>query len=439
MTASVTQDLDTPGIEGIGIVVGLLLGGAYAGLDAAIGAVGEARLLAVRDAGGVEGRVAARVLDQGQKIQARYLAGRTFCAAAVAGLSVYLGLQLGPSSAVVALFAMAFTYGLIAEIVTSIVRDRAAEHALHLVRWARPLEILVWPLAAPLAWIGAAVLRAVPSPPPAPTEESKELAALEVEHVIAQQAESGTFAEDDAELLRSVLDFRDTVAREVMVPRIAVKSIEVSTPLRKVLAFVREDGHSRYPVYRERVDQVEGVLYTKDLFHVIEQGKLDTSSLGDVIRRTPFFIVESQKIGDVLREMQHRRMHLAVVTDEFGGMSGIVALEDILEEIVGDIHDEHDEANAPVRQVAPGRYLADAGILVDDLERYLDSELRPKDGDKEYDTLAGMVMTIAGKVPGRGESVSVDGYELIVREADARRVTSVEIIRIAPSPALGEA
>src|SRR5690606_10213161 len=190
-----------------------------------------------------------------------------------------------------------------------------------------------------------------------------------------------------------------------------------------------QGGHSRYPVYRDRVDQIEGILYAKDLFRLLRNGDREKHrSLDRIIRRPVFFVAETHKIGQLLREMQARRFHLAIVVDEFGGTSGIVTLEDILEEIVGEIRDEHDSEEPMVHEVESGVWLADARISIYDLGEILGVDFEDDDGD--YESLGGMLVELADRVPQVGESVYAHGFELVVREADERHVTRVEIRRM---------
>jgi CBS domain containing-hemolysin-like protein len=190
-----------------------------------------------------------------------------------------------------------------------------------------------------------------------------------------------------------------------------------------------ESGHSRYPVYRGQIDHVEGVLYAKDLFQVLRSTS-DASAvvLENVVRKPVFFAAESQKIGALLREMQRRRSHLAVVVDEFGGAAGIVTLEDIVEEIVGEIQDEHDEEAPLVYERAPGHYFVDASISVNDLEEQLGESLCEDKSD--FESLGGMLVHLAGQVPIIGETLRAGPYRVVVLDADERHVRRVEMLRV---------
>ena len=188
-------------------------------------------------------------------------------------------------------------------------------------------------------------------------------------------------------------------------------------------------------MYCKQIDRLEGVLCAKDLFHLMHNSA-DSSSIdiAGIVRRPVFLTSESQKIGTLLREMQSRHSHLAVVVDEFGGVAGIVTLEDILEEIVGEIQDEHDEEPDPVQERAPGHYVVDAAESIYDLEERLGESIC--EDKAEFDTVGGMVVHLAGRVPMVGEHLKTGLFEVVVLGADERRVTRVEVFRSVADPVL---
>ncbi|HJL03662.1 MAG TPA: hemolysin family protein [Polyangiaceae bacterium LLY-WYZ-15_(1-7)] len=410
----------------LGIAGSLLLAALYSAANAGLGALGESALLAIRDRGGPYARDADRAIEYRAAIRTRLLIGRVVSVSLAAVCAAFLFAPSGLGATLGAGVAVAFTYGIASQVGGTIARRRAPRGALRTLRWMRPLELLMDPLAAPLTLLAKAIERVVPIP-----EEGHDLPARALEHLIEQGEEAGAFGEDHADLLRSVLEFEGTVAREVMVPRTKVVAFDIETSLDEVIARIDETGHSRYPVYRGSIDQVEGILYAKDLFRVLREGGLESTTLDAIIRRPAFFVQETQKIGQVLREMQARRFHMAVVADEFGGAAGVVTLEDILEEIVGEIEDEHDDETRPVQQHGPGRYVAEATVSVYDLEDILGETLAAGDGD--YDSLGGMVVQLVGRVPEVGAELQVGAFDLRILEADDRHVTRVEIIRRPPS------
>jgi CBS domain containing-hemolysin-like protein len=228
-----------------------------------------------------------------------------------------------------------------------------------------------------------------------------------------------------------------------MVPRTKVTALKLGTSIEKVVQIITETGHSRYPVYRDEVDDVFGLLYAKDIFQLLKsswrppsaedngEATSDTPSrrearLMPIVHEPIKIVSESQPLSRVLHEMRRDRQHMAVVVDEFGSFSGIVTLEDVIEEIVGDIQDEHDTEEAPIVEVAPGRLMADAAVCLSDLSAYLGYELDP---EGHYDSLGGMLTDRVGSVPTVGTSIPAFGMRFIVRESDAKHIAKVEIVR----------
>jgi CBS domain containing-hemolysin-like protein len=401
-----------------------MAGGLLAAADEALAAYGEPRARAAREGEGKDARTAARYLDHYKTIGVRLMAGRILALLGTAVLSYDLALHLDnvwARRAVVAVAAL--VYATTIGTTTTLASRRAGRVALPLLRWARPLELLVAPFAAPLVLASNLIDKLLP---PRPEDDPERVTEVVVERIIERGEEQGSLAQHDAELLLSVLEFRETVAREIMVPRTSMVAIDVETPLPDVIKLVVDKGHSRYPVYRGSADHPIGLVYAKDLFRMFGDGA-SQGKLEDAIRTPLFFAAESQKIGDLLRQMQARRTHLAIVVDEYGGTSGMVTLEDIIEEIVGEIRDEHDAEDSPVKQIAPGRYLAKADVSVHDLAEI--TGLRLPEGATGYESLGGMLIDLAGRVPRSGESIEIGDHDLIVRAADERRVTRVEVVQ----------
>jgi len=413
------------------VLGGVGLGALLAGVSGGLHTLGEAGLQALAEAEGPNAGVAERVSRELGAVQARLLMGRVLCVATSAAFVGYSLLQAGtPLDALLGVLAVSVLYAFVATITGTIVHRRSGEATLKVWKWLRPVELLLIPLAEPLNWASALVTRFVTE---VRVGDPGRLTDLTVEHVIEQGEETGSIAEDHARMLRSVLEFKNTVAREIMVPRTHVVAFEIDISVDEALASVIESGHSRYPVYRGQIDHVEGILYAKDLFQVVrrpaESSKL---VLADLIRKPVFFVAESQKIGALLREMQGRQSHLAVVVDEFGGAAGIVTLEDIVEEIVGEIQDEHDEEPPMVFERSPGHYFVDAGISVYDLEEHLGESIC--EDKSEFDSLGGLLVHLAGRVPSIGETSVTGSYRVVILDADERHVRRVEMLKVDIEP-----
>ena len=222
----------------------------------------------------------------------------------------------------------------------------------------------------------------------------------------------------EAQLIDKIFDLGDTTVREVMVPLVEVAMLPESASPREAVAFIRDRGFSRVPIYRQRETNIVGVVGVKD---ILSRGAAVRSL--DELKRPPYYVPETKRIDDLLREMQRNRTHMAVVVDEYGGSTGVVTLEDILEQIVGDIHDEHDRDAAPAERLPDGSYRVAARANIDELNEALDWSL-PK---RDYETVAGLVLATLHRIPRAGEEFQIAGYSITVLESDARRVISVKI------------
>ncbi len=417
-----------------GVALCICMGAALAAVDEALAALGESRARAAREGNDQNAVTAARYLAEQKVIAIRLLTGRCLALASTAVLAYETPLVGdAPLSRLAVVAAAALVYVLAIGISSSLAARRASRVALPLLRWARPLELLFAPFALPLVWVNGVIDRVFP---PRPEDDPERVTESVVEQVIERAEESGSFSEEDAELLKSVLEFRETVAREIMVPRTSMVAIDIDMPLPGVVQLLVAEGHSRYPVYRNSIDQPIGILYAKDLFSRFRDDAGFDGSLSELIRTPVFFAAESQKISELLRQMQSQHVHLAIVADEYGGTSGMVTLEDIIEEIVGDISDEHDEEEAPVKQIAPGRFMAKANVSVHDLAEI--TGLRLPEGSNGYESLGGMLIDLAGRVLRNGETIGIGEHDLIVRAADDRHVSRVEVIERSQLPPAAE-
>ena len=226
--------------------------------------------------------------------------------------------------------------------------------------------------------------------------------------------------DSEKRMIESILEMDETVAREVMVPRIDVVAMDVRTSLRDALDVVIEAGHSRIPVFEDNIDRITGFLYAKDLLHCFQENRDDMPI--STLLRPVYFVPESKKVNMLLREMQKRRVHVAMVVDEYGGTAGLVTIEDIIEEIVGEIQDEYDEEeDIFVKSLDGGRYLLNARYDLYSLSKLLDIEVSAEDAD----TLGGLIYSVLGHVPDQGESVEVSGWRFTVLSLEGRRIEQV--------------
>jgi CBS domain containing-hemolysin-like protein len=225
---------------------------------------------------------------------------------------------------------------------------------------------------------------------------------------------------DQQEMIQGVVELSDTTAKEVMVPRTDAVFLSADASRDELLARIAESEHSRFPVYKDTIDNVIGILHVKDVLKILVSGApLDIKALV----RKPFFVPVSKHIDDLLRELRRQKIHIAVVVDEYGGVSGLVCLEDIIEEIVGDIQDEFDDETEDIRKLGEGNWLCDARVNLTDLAEETELSL-PVD---DFDTLGGFVFDLFGKIPVKSEKVSYKDIEFTIQEMDGYKINSVKI------------
>lgn len=251
----------------------------------------------------------------------------------------------------------------------------------------------------------------------------------EIRTIVDAGEEEGIIEEDEREMIYSIFEFGDTLAREIMVPRIDVVAVEVNTPMLEALDTIMRAGHSRLPVYSDTMDNIEGLLYAKDLLPYLRDGKTDVP-LPEVLRPA-YFVPETKKVNELLEDLQQRKVHMAIVVDEYGGTAGIVTIEDILEEIVGEIQDEYDSEEAAVQHLSPSEIIFNARFNVDDASKLLAINLPTEGGD----TLGGLLYSELGRVPAVNDEVIIDGVKLTVLSVSGRRIKKIKATKLDESPA----
>jgi CBS domain containing-hemolysin-like protein len=230
--------------------------------------------------------------------------------------------------------------------------------------------------------------------------------------------------EEEKEMIHSIFEMGETTVKEIMVPRIDMKALEVNTDFKTVLSTIKQAGHSRIPVYRDNIDSIVGILYAKDILGWLHDNPHGTFHLESLLKK-PHFVPNSKMIDDLMRELKKKQVHLAIVVDEYGGTAGLVTMEDILEEIVGEIQDEYDVEEEPIVQISTALYHIDPHMGLDDLMERLDLSLDLEEA--EYNTLGGLIYHEFGDVPQEGTEFEFQGLRLRVLEMDGQRIEKVEV------------
>jgi CBS domain containing-hemolysin-like protein len=283
-------------------------------------------------------------------------------------------------------------------------------------------SILTWPVLYIWKFTDGFVKRLAGVPEATP-EERQEEKQEEFLNGLEQRRTEGVLDEEEQEMIENVLELSDTAADEIMTPRTDIVAIEVNSDLQTILDTIITAGHTRVPVYDEHIDKIIGLIYAKDLLNEIGKDSVDFK-LRDKIRDA-YFVPETKPLRALLHEFQSRKLHIAIVLDEYGGTAGIVTLEDIIEELVGEITDEYEETPPePIKKIDQNTIEADARTYVDDLNDEFDLNL-PEDED--YDTIGGFVFSHLGYVPKTGESFDYNNVKFTIISAEARRIKSIRI------------
>ncbi|MBI4497626.1 MAG: HlyC/CorC family transporter [Chloroflexi bacterium] len=343
------------------------------------------------------------------------------------GLTVTVALnRIGSTAAVLALGAgLALALVVLQLVPYSMVLGSGTRTLQHLARAGRWLSYAMVPVAGPLSLLGRWIIGGRPAA--APEEEVRHPGGWTEEGSVAQEQP------EDAghQMLRGILKLDETTAREVMVPRVDIVAVDVDAPLDEVVSLIVARGYSRIPLYEGTLDKIVGIIYAKDLLHALraETPPRDLRSLA----RPAYFIPETKRLGDLLREFRAGRVHLAIVVDEYGGTAGLVTIEDLLEEIVGEIEDEYDlpHQDEQVERLSDHEALVDARMSIDDFNEWFDLRLEAED----YHTVGGFVYTQLGRIPNVGDEVRVNGLVLAVISTVGRRIKRVRVERLAGTPA----
>ena len=380
----------------------------------------RARAAALAESEPKRGRRVQRIVDNLERdLNAVYLAVNIVQTVQAALVGVLAGRLFGPLGVAIGIVLNVVVLFTLAEAAP---KTWALQHTDRAALMTAPLveligRVLRWP-ARTLIGVANVVL---------PGKGLKKGPFVTEEEILAlaeEAAEAAVIEESERELIESIIDFGDTVVREIMIPRPDVVSIGADSTVRDAVELSIETGRSRFPVYGESSDDVTGMVYAKDAFEAERTGGGDRC-VADVARPV-LFVPETKRVAELLTEMQSRKTHIAVAVDEYGGNAGLVTLEDLLEELVGEIHDEFDLEEVEVEPVGDDVFLVNATLNVGDLNERLDLELP----EGTWDSVGGLVFGTLGRVPAPGDVVELDGCTITVDRVDGRRVSRVRVERI---------
>ncbi len=428
--------METLWLEIFGVLFMILLVGFFSAAEVAVLSTRRSRMQELAEAGDRRAAIVLSFQQDPEHFLATIHVGVVFTLIVASGLGGSIGVQqlspalhasrylwLQDASPWISLAVIAVTIGglvvVFGELVPKSLALRSAERTA--LKLASPMllfgSIFKYP-AGLLAFASNVVLR--PFKDRTSFTESR-MSEEEFKLMLDEGTKAGIIDKTEQRLIKSIFEFTDTTAKEVMVPRPDVMAVSIDMTRDALIRMVLEEGYSRVPVYRETIDHVVGIVYTKDLLSLLEYGNVII--LQDILR-PPFFVPESMKISALMQELQQRKLHIAVVTDEFGGTEGIITMEDILEEIVGEIHDEYDEELRDIEQAADGSYVVNARVAISDFNERFHAELPESEG---YDTLSGFLYKQAGRIPDVHEEITFGQWHFTIIRKSQRRIRLIKV------------
>jgi putative hemolysin len=423
------------------IVILTFLSGVFVASEIALVTMRRTRIDQLVDEGDRSARRVKRLVAQPGRFLAVTQIGLTFLgflASAYAAVNLTVSLQdlfvasgipiLSTSAEALALIIVTLLLSLFTIIFGELVpKSLALAHAEAFALRLSGLIVLMLRVLGPLVGLLTAITTSVARLLGAGEQAQGVMSTEELKILVERGGEQGILEAEEEQMIHAVIELGDQRIHEVMVPRIAMVTLPATATLDEAIDTVIEEGHSRVPVYEDTVDEIVGILYAKDLLPFLKGAATERPALRSILR-TPVFVPESMSVDDLLHEFQRRKVHLAIVLDEYGGTAGVVTIEDLLEEIVGEIQDEYDEEEPMIVQLTDDEARVDGRAAVDDLEELFDTSLGLEDED-EYDTIGGLIYHRIGGVPKPGDRVEVDGLTLTVETTDGRRVGKVLVVR----------
>jgi putative hemolysin len=363
-----------------------------------------------------------KMMEEPDKLVAAIVIGNNIVNVTASAIATSLAITIFGSEGIgIAIGVMTFLILLVGEITPKGVAVKNAERLS--LAFAKPLYYLTKVLS-PVATVLTAITKGVIRLMGGTLDRSPFLAEGEFKTLLTVAEEEGSLEESERERLYNVFEFSDTVVKEVMTPRTDMVCLDIQASLDEARDIAVRTGYSRIPVYEENVDHITGILYAKDLL----QHPDDTHRLQDILRE-PYFIPETKKVDELLQEMQKSKIHLAIVVDEYGGTAGIVTIEDLLEEIVGEIFDEYDVTRTPIRKLDEHTALINGMVPIDKVNDLLGIKI-PENG---FETIGGFMLDQFGRIPSEGEKISFDHVDFIVFKTDGVRIMNVKARKSLPT------
>lgn len=415
----------------LGLGLCLALSAFFSSAETAFFSLTQSVIAELKQAKDVRSKRVARLLEQPKELLITILSGNALVNVAMAVIAAFLALRICqitgfPQSVALTIEVLLITgvILILGEITPKIV---ALKHAQAWALWtAFPIDLIrriLFPLTKFLHVLSGGVSRAF-----GVERRRLSISEYEIKTLVEVSEEHGALEEDEMEMIQGIFEISETTVKEIMVPRVDIACLPITANAQDVIRLVKEKGHSRIPIYNENLDTIAGVIHVKDLLPYLDNGDYQVE-LAHVIREI-IFVPEGKKIDDLLRQFQQDKAHMAVVVDEYGGTAGLVTLEDVLEEIVGEIQDEYDRESPLSKWVDDNTLIADARINIGELNDILGEDIIPETED--YETLGGFIFSQTGDLPRPKESLDYSDLHFVIEELSGKRIGKIRIERRPP-------
>jgi len=416
-------------IEAIGLLGFLILSAFFSGSETALFSLNKLQLKKMqKEESGWRINSIIKLLDDPQRTLITILTGNMFVNIAASSLATYLAIKFfGDIGIGIASGTMIFFILVFGEIVPKSLAIANAETIAKKI--ARPIDIIASFVFPFINFFKAVINTLFYSSGKKRAKEKKEITEEDLITLIDAGKDEGVIEEEEKEMIRNIFEFGDTTVKEVMIPRVDVACIPSDTKLDSILNLIKKIGHSRIPVYEETIDNIIGILYAKDLLVVYEQWykSKEKFDLKKIIRRA-YFVPENKKIDDLLDIFQRDKIQIAIAIDEYGGTAGLVTMEDVVEEIVGEIIDEYDKETKLYEIIDNNTVIADGIISIDKINEILNIEIPEND----FETLGGFIYDLMGRVPKKGEKIKYQNFQMVIEQVVKNRIKRVKIIKKLP-------
>lgn len=403
------------------LLVLLALYSFFSASETSIFSVNKVRIRRLAEEGNRQALVTRRLFEQPNRLISTILIGNTVVNIGATALATSLAIDLfGTTGAGIATGVMTVLILVFGEITPKTLAARRSEaYSLSVSPYINALGILLSPVIRVLNLITNMLVKLLGGAVP----ESQQVTEEEIRMLVNVGQEEGLIDSDEREMIDSIFEFDDTLVREIMVPRIDIIAINSKDSLADAVNLITGAGHSRIPVYENTVDNIVGVIYAKDLLKPFILSK-DKPRIMDLMR-SAYYVPESKKVRDLFKELRNQKIHMAIVLDEYGGTAGLVTIEDVVEEIVGDIQDEYDHEENSIEKLGDGSLLVNARTPIYDINELLELELP----DDEFETVSGLVFHSLGRVPAQGQELDIGNLHIVVEKVVGRRIVKLRFIK----------